>query len=63
MLRQEELQEIIGKAGESMVFGGNLDINLAASALKVVAERFFYLLKYPDTRPMQEQQDFLVAKI
>lgn len=61
MLTEKDLQWIMKEAEESMVQGGNLDTNLASSELRIVAEKLFYLLKYPDMRPIQEKYDALLA--
>ncbi len=62
-MTEKDLQEIMQKAGKSMVQDGNLDINLAASGLRIAAEKFYYLLKYSENRPIQERYDFLMATV
>lgn len=62
MITQKELQRIMQKAGESMIEGGNLDINLVASELRTIAEKYYYLLEFPEMRPMQDSLDRIVRR-
>ncbi|KKL57597.1 hypothetical protein LCGC14_2233820 [marine sediment metagenome] len=63
MLTENDLQWIMKESGETMVQNGNLDINLAASAIRQAAERLLVLLKYPDMRPEQEYYDLMMTSI
>lgn len=61
MLTEKDLQWIMKEAGETMVQNGNLDINLAASGIRVAAEKLLYLQQNPDMRPIQEKYELLLA--
>ena len=63
MFTKTQLGWIIWKAGESMEQDGNLDINHAAIELRMAAEKFLILLKYPESRPFQEKHELLMKTI
>ncbi len=59
-LTKEELQWIIWKAEQSIVAGGNLDVNHTALDLVVAAKTFLALLDMPNHRPIQERYDLIL---